>query len=116
MVQILGYAADALWIAALAMMATTARQAWGRVAAGTKVPVAIGPDGRPAMTAAKGPALLAVLVLAIVVGIALSLARLWADHNPLAALALFLVRTTLAAVLALAHLRWLRTLLERLGA
>jgi hypothetical protein len=111
---VLGYAADALWIVALAVMAAATRQAWSQVPPGTRVPVALDQTGAAAMSAGKAPALLAVPVLAFVVGIALSALRIWADKNPLAAIALFLVRASLAPLLAVAHLLWLRTVLDRL--
>ncbi|MFN3521317.1 MAG: hypothetical protein ACK4YQ_03655 [Phenylobacterium sp.] len=113
MEQVLGYAADALWILALAIMASASRQAWGRLPAGAEIPVALGPDGSPALKTTRGPAVLAVPVAAFVAGAALLVARVWADQNPLAAVALFAVRAMAAALFALAHLRWLRLVLER---
>jgi hypothetical protein len=112
--QVLGYAADALWILALAIMATASRQAWGRIPSDAVVPVVTAPDGSTALGAGRLAALSAVPVLAFAVGAALMVARIWADQNALAALALFFVRTTLAALFAVAHLRWLRTLLDRM--
>ena len=109
MEQVLGYIGDGLWIAALAIMASSTRQAWKRIPPGARIQVASG------LTAAKGPALLAVPVLAFVVGVALSLARIWADQNPLAAIALFTVRVGLPALFAMAHLRWLAMALEQTG-
>lgn len=114
--MVLGYAADALWIIALAIMASASRQAWGRLPAGLRIPVALNPDGSAAATTTRGPALLAVPVLAFLAGAALVLARLWADRDPLLAVGLFALRATLAAVFALAHLRWLRLVLDRAAA
>lgn len=110
---VLGYAGDALWIAALAIMASASRQAWRRLPAGPEIPVALNPDGSPAMKTSRGPALLAVPVLAFLVGAALLFARPLTGDNALAAIALFAVRATAAAVFALAHLRWLRLVLSR---
>lgn len=116
MAALLGYAADALWIAALAIMAAATRQAWGRIAPDAQIPVALGADGSVQAATTRGPALLAVPVLAFLIGCGLVFLRLWADRNPLAAIGLFAVRASLAALFALAHLRWLRLVLDRLQA
>jgi predicted permease len=113
LVQVLGYVADAMWILALAIMAGASRQAWARIPAGAAVPVALGPDGGTILSAGRLAALCAVPVLAFVLGCALAVARIWTDHNALAAIALFLVRASLAPLLATAHLRWLRLALDR---
>lgn len=112
----LGYAGDALWIIALAIMASASRQAWRRLPPGAGIPVALNPDGSAAMTTTRGPALLAVPVLAFIVGAALLFVRPLTGDYALAAIALFAVRATAAAILALAHLRWLRVVLDRSAA
>lgn len=116
MAQILGYAADALWILALAIMASASRQAFQRLPAGRRIPVALAPDGSTVAATSRGAAVAAVPVLAFVVGAGLLGLRVWADQNALYAIALFAGRATVAAVFALAHLRWLRLALERAGA
>jgi len=114
--QVLGYIGDALWILALAIMASASRQAWRRIPADAAVPVVTGPDGSVVLSAGRAAALCAVPVLAFAVGAALMVARIWADGNALAAIALFAARATLPALFALTHLRWLRIVLDRMQA
>jgi hypothetical protein len=102
------YAGDALWILALSIMAGASRQAWGRMDAGTLVPMHIRPDGTPGWRASRFVALCAVPGLAL----ALSLVLMAGARSPV----LTGVRATLAAILPLVHLRWLRAAMARLEA
>jgi hypothetical protein len=110
------YAGDALWILALSIMAGASRQAWGRMDADTLVPMQIRADGTPGWRARRLVALCTLPGLAL----ALSLVMMAGARSPVltgdAALILFGVRVTFAAVFPLVHLRWLRTAMARLEA
>jgi len=113
---VLGYAADALWIIALSIMASASRQAWSRIPAGTPMPLLVRRDGTPVVSAPRAVALLLVPGAAFVVGLLLLGATAHAAGTLPGVIILFSARATLAALFALAHLRWLHAALERLGA
>lgn len=107
--NVLSIAADTLWILALSIMAGGARAAWRRMDADTLVPI----QGRwrlPRNTA---------LVLPVVLAFLLGMALLW-GHRSTGDLAynviLFGLRATLAAVVAMLHLQWLKGALTTLQA
>lgn len=110
--QILGVIADGLWIAILAFMAASARNARARLAPDARIrlrpdaPAGSGPSVSPAQ------ALYAIPVAAFFLGLILLAGRIWADANPLAAIALFAVRTMAAALMAVAHIVWMGRILE----
>lgn len=105
----LSIAADVLWILALSIMAGGARAAWRRMDADTLVPI----GGRwrlPRNTA---------LVLPVVFAFFLGMALLWGHRNTgdLAYDVIFFgLRATLAAVVAMLHLQWLKGALTTLDA
>ncbi|MEO8113654.1 MAG: hypothetical protein ABI655_04675 [Phenylobacterium sp.] len=107
--NILTLAGDALWIAALSIMAGASREAWRRMDPETRVPMQFRADGAPLWRARRAPALLAIPGAAFVV----SLLLVAFNRNMVAvgdqALILFGVRATAAAVFALYHLRWLKS-------
>jgi hypothetical protein len=113
---VLGYAADALWIVALSIMAGASRQAWSRIPAGTPMPLLARRGGAPGLSAPRAVALLLIPGAAFVVGLLLLGVSVQAARTPPGAVILFSARATLAALFALAHLRWLHAALERLGA
>ncbi|MGH6998603.1 MAG: hypothetical protein ACREEO_10415 [Phenylobacterium sp.] len=105
----LSIAADVLWILALSIMAGGARAAWRRMDADTLVPM----QGRwrlPRNTA---------LVLPVVLAFLLGMALLW-GHRSTSDLSysviFFGLRATLAAIVAMLHLQWLKGALATLQA
>ena len=114
--QILGVIADGLWIAALAVMAASARTARARLAPDAKIRLRPDAAAGSGPTLSPGQALYAVPVAAFFLGLILLAGRIWADANQLAAIALFAVRTMAAALVALAHIVWMGRILERAAA
>mgnify|MGYP001099451780 CR=1 FL=1 len=105
----LSIAADVLWILALSIMAGGARAAWNRMDADARLPM-LG-DWR----LQRNVALPLPVALAFLVGLAL----LWGHHRApdLAYNVIFFgLRATLAAVLAMLHLQWLKGALTALEA
>jgi hypothetical protein len=109
-------AGDVAWILALSIMASTSRAAWGRIDPKTTVPMSFTQDGRPGLRLKRNIALLALPSAAFVVGILLVVFNRNTASNPDQALILFGVRATAAALVALAHLRWLKAALAALEA
>jgi hypothetical protein len=109
-------AGDVAWILALSIMASTTRAAWGRIDPKTTVPMSFTQDGRPGIRVSRALGLLAFPVAAFVLGIVLVAFNRNAAANPDQALILFGVRATAAALVALAHLRWLKAALAALEA
>lgn len=107
---------DGLSIAALAIISSTALGAWKRIPKGVAVPMQWGLDGKATWRAAKPLGLLLIPVVSMAVIFAFTLSGTTFRVQGLEALMVFCVRTTLAAVLALAqlmHLRFaIRTLLD----
>lgn len=99
--SILSIAADTLWIIALSIMAGGARVAWRRMDAKTMVPM-IGTWRLP-----RNQALILPIALAFVAGAVM----LW-GHRSTSDLSysiiFFGLRATLAAVIAMLHLQWLK--------
>ncbi|THD57894.1 hypothetical protein [Phenylobacterium sp.] len=110
------YVGDALWIVALAIMAAASREAWKRMDADTRVPMVLRRDGSPAFRAMRDVALAAPPAVAFAVSLFLvaGVRNLAMDADE--ALILFGVRATLAALFALAHLRWLKAAMAQLEA
>ncbi|WP_369058088.1 hypothetical protein ABOZ73_10405 [Caulobacter sp. 73W] len=97
---------DGLWIAALAIMAGAARQAYGRILPDTQVPMQFGFDGQPTWRAPKlfalafQPTVAAVVWLVMVAG-----ARTISSDG---LMMLVGIKVLLAPLLALVNLWWLR--------
>lgn len=107
--NVLSIAADTLWIIALSIMAGAARMAWRRMDAEVMVPM-IGTWRLP-----RNLALVVPVAAAFVVGVVL----LWGHRNAadLSANVIFFgLRATLAAIVALVHLQWLKGALSTLEA
>ena len=113
---VLGYVADGLWIVALSIMASASRAAWSRIDPGTPMPLLMRRDGTAALSAPRATALLLIPGAAFVTGLLLLGLTAQASQTLVGAVLLFSGRATLAALFALAHLRWLHAALERLGA
>jgi hypothetical protein len=118
--EVLRLAGDALWIVSLSVMAGASREAGKRMEPETKVPMQFGRDNQPTIRAKRNFALAFNPCFALVVGILLLLFnRKAAASGPDAPLILFGVRAVIAALFALAHLRWLKhamDVLQREGA
>ena len=110
------YLGDALWIVALAIMAGASREAWKRMDADTRVPLAFRRDGSPGLRARRGVALTALPAIAFAVSMLLVVRNRNLAVTADEALILFGVRATLAALFALAHLRWLKAAMAQLQA
>ncbi|MEW6018538.1 MAG: hypothetical protein AB1760_10750 [Pseudomonadota bacterium] len=111
----LGIIGDALWIVALAMMAGASQRAWRRIPAGTKLPMQFSRDGRPVLRLRRAIALLLTPTIAFIVSLFLLGQNRAIAPGTADALVLFGVRATLAAVFALAHLRWLDAAMKQLA-
>lgn len=112
----LSVAADTLWIIALAIMATTTRTAWARMAAETKVPMMFRQDGRPSGWKLKRDV---GLILPVALAFLFGMILLW-GHRSVTNLSydvIFLgLRATLAAMLTLMHMQWLKAVITYLDA
>jgi len=101
---VLAYLGDALWVVALTIMFAASRQAWAKTRPGETVKLPIGTIGRGlGIWALPGAAFAVSLWLAMQ-------ARAQAGEE--AALIVFGVRATAAALAALLHLRWLKGVLK----
>ena len=107
---------DVLWIITLSIMAGGAKSAWGRMDADTQVPMQFSLDGKPTWRAKRNIALIAPPAVAFVIGVVLVFANRNAAADATQAIIFFGVRATVAAILGLAHLRWLTAALQVLEA
>jgi len=112
----LSLAADGLWIIALSIMATTTRTAWGRMTPETRVPMQFGRDDQPSSWRLRRDA---ALVFPVALAVLFGMVLLW-GHRSVTDLSydviFFGLRATLAAVLTLMHMQWLRAALTVLEA
>ncbi|WP_309645835.1 hypothetical protein [Phenylobacterium sp.] len=110
---LLSIAADILWIIALSIMASASLTAWRRMSPETKVPMQ--GDARKALRLKRDLALGLPIGLAFAFGAVL----LW-GHRSVTSLSYDLIffglRATLAAIIALMQLQWLRGALTALEA
>lgn len=108
----LSIAADVLWILSLSIMASATRTAWMRMEPATRVPV------MGSWRLSRNVALPLPIVLAFLAGMAL----LWGHRHQTELsydVIFFGLRATLAAIIAMVHLQWLKgamTTLEAEGA
>jgi hypothetical protein len=110
------YVGDALWIIALSIMASAARQAWARMDADTRVPMSFRADGTPGYRARRAVALWALPATAFAVGLLLFVRDRAVGMSGDFVLILFGVRATFAALFPLAYLRWLKAAMAQLQA
>jgi hypothetical protein len=106
---LLSMAADGLWIVSLSIMAASTRTAWRRMEPETRVPVQ--GDWR----LSRNIALPLPVVLAFIFG----LVMLWGHRSVTEVtydVIFFGLRATLAALLAMMHLQWLKGAMARLEA
>lgn len=105
---------DGLSIAALAIISSTALQAWKRVPAGVTVPMHWSLDGKATLRLSKPIGLLWIPFAAMAIIFAFTLSGATFRAEGLEAVMLLCVRATLAAVLALAQLLHLRSVIRTL--
>ena len=103
MIRAFSIGGDALWILALAMMASFTLAAWKRIGAGVRVPV-LWRAGAPLLRAPRWAALLALPLLAFAIGAWLQVESRQPDRDLAGALVVLGVRATLAPLFALLHL------------
>lgn len=113
---VLIYVGDALWIIALTIMAGASRNAWRRMDATTRVPMSFQPDGTPGWRASRAVALSTLPVIGFAASVLLVASTRNISVTSDEALIFFGVRATLAALFALAHLRWLKGAMATLEA
>ncbi len=108
MLTFMHYAADALWILAMALIASTSRGALRRVPVAAKMPMWGG------VRLARNLALGIMFGAPLLIGLGLSATSAADGLDAQAAVILFLVRVTLAGVFAVVCLTWLRASLRKL--
>ena len=108
MLTILHYAADAMWILAMALIASTSRGALKRVPAGVRMPMWAG------VRLPRNLALGIMFGAPLLIGLGLSATSAAGGLDVQAAGILFLVRVTLAGAFAVVCLTWLRGSLRTL--
>jgi hypothetical protein len=114
---LLRYVGDALWIISLSVMAGASREAAKRIDPETKVPMQFGRDDTPQLRAKRNFALAFNPCFALVVGLLLlAFNAKAATSGPDAPFILLGVRAVIAALFALAHLRWLKHAMDVLKA
>jgi len=114
MLTVLHYVADAFWIVAMALIASTSRGALRRVPAEAKMPMQWGKGGKPTWRVARNPALGVMFGLPLVLGLGLSALQRLGVETPQQAVLMFLVRVLLAGLFAIVHVTWLRASLRTL--
>lgn len=114
MLTVLHYVADAFWIVAMALIASTSRGALRRVPAEARMPMQWGKGGKPTWRAARNPALGVMFGLPLVLGLGLSALQRLGVETPQQAVLMFLVRVLLAGLFAIVHVTWLRASLRTL--
>ncbi len=114
--MLLVYIADAVWILALAAMASASRGAGKQIAEGARPPLAFGPGGQPLWRTTRRTAMALAPAAATVLGLLLLIAQrtALAQENGDAQLILFGLRLLTPSVLLLAHIVWLRRTLALL--
>jgi hypothetical protein len=103
LIRAISIGGDALWILALAMMASFTLAAWKRISADARVPV-LWKAGAPLARAPRWAALLALPLLAFAIGAWLQVESRQPDRDLAGALVVLGVRATLAPLFALLHL------------
>ena len=102
-----GILGDLFWILALSVMASAANMARKRVPSGATLPFR-------GMELPRIPALLGPIVLAFIIGTALMVAGRTQAGLTAGAVIIFGLKATLAPLLALGHMVWLKSALDRL--
>jgi len=106
---------DVFWIAALALMAGSARWAWGRINPGARVPMGWNKAGEPRFRAPKAVALVSLVVIAFTIGAYLKVQSLSPRLDFDTVVIVFLVRLTAAPLFAVIQLMQVRRALVTLA-
>ena len=114
MLTVLHFVADALWILAMALIASTSRGARKRIPAEARMPMQWGVDRKPTWRARRDPALGWMSGLPLVLGLFLSAASQLTVQTAQEAVLMFLIRTLTAGLFAIVHVTWLRASLRTL--
>jgi hypothetical protein len=113
--DVLRIVGDAMWILALTLMASASRAAWGKVAAGTRVPLVVSGAGRVLARAPRTIAFCLLPAVAFVVGAALLFAHGLPGVSDQTALIVFGLRLVIAPLFVIAHLTWLARAMTKLA-
>jgi hypothetical protein len=106
---------DVFWIAALALMAGSARWAWGRIKPGARVPMGWSKTGEPRLRASKLVALVGLVTVAFAIGAYLKIQSLSLLLGVDTLIIIFLVRLTAAPLFALIQLSQVRRAMATLA-
>ena len=106
---------DVFWIAALALMAGSARWAWGQIKKGVRVPMGWTRTGEPRFRAPKPVALAGLVTVAFAIGAYLKIASLSLALDFNTVVIVFLVRLTAAPLFAVIQLIQVRRALVTLA-
>lgn len=112
-ISILG---DAVWIVAMALIASATRGAWARLPADARLPMQWGLGGKPNWRAGKPLALAITVGAPLVFGLVLSAMARSPGLAPDELMILFLTRLTTAPLFVLAHMAWMRAAMRVLDA
>ena len=106
---------DVFWIAALALMAGSARWAWGQIKPGVRVPMGWTKAGEPRLRAPKVVALAGLVTVAFAIGAYLKIESLSPRLGFDTVVIVFLVRLTAAPLFAVIQLIQVRRALVTLA-
>ena len=106
---------DVFWIAALALMAGSARWAWSQIKPGARVPMGWTRAGEPRFRAPKPVALAGLVTVAFAIGAYLKIASLSLTLGVDTVVIVFLVRLTAAPLFAVIQLIQVRRALVTLA-
>jgi hypothetical protein len=115
MQHLLSLIGDVFWIAALALMAGSARWAWGQIKPDARVPMGWSRTGEPRFRSRRAVALVALIVVAFAVGAYMKVESLSPRLGRDTILIVFLVRLTAAPLFAVIQLIQVRRALITLA-
>ncbi|MFZ5719844.1 MAG: hypothetical protein ACOY5Y_10325 [Pseudomonadota bacterium] len=112
--DLLAIIGDAVWIFAMATIASGARAAWRRIPAGARLPMQWSLGRKPTWRAPRGAAFALTLGIPLVFGLILSAAARAPDLEAGEPLLILLLRIATAPLFMLVHMLWLRAVLHTL--
>ena len=112
--SVLSILGDAVWIVAMAMIASATRAAWARLAPGARLPMRWRADRQPTWRAGKPTALVITIGLPLAFGLVLSGLARSPELAPDERMVLFLLRLATAPLFILGHMLWMRAALRTL--
>ncbi len=107
-ISLLSVLGDAMWIVAMAMIASGSQRFWKRLPAEVRVPMQWSLSQKPTWRAAKPLAFGLTVGIPLVVGLLLSAAARDPSIPPAEVLLVFLVRAFTAPLFVLVHYAWMR--------